>query len=231
MHDRLGSLVTSFEPWRRLNRWLDVGCGAGALLAAAERRGWEVIGTEVALGAAEAVRARGFDVRVGQLERLGLPQGRFDVVSLVEVVEHHPDPRALFAAAATLVRPGGAIYVTTPHGRGISARLLGTRWSVVAPPEHLQLFSARGLQEALSAAGLRRRELHTHAVDPSELLRSLRSRGAGAGAPGSRVESSYRLNESLSSSRAGTLLKGMANAALSATRLGDSLKLIAERPP
>ena len=48
--------------------------------------------------------------------------------------------------------------------------------------------------------------------------------------PGARVESGYRLNESLSSSRAGAALKGAANAALSATRLGDTIKLVAERP-
>ena len=46
---------------------------------------------------------------------------------------------------------------------------------------------------------------------------------------GDRVESSYRLNESLSARRAGALLKGAANAALSATRLGDAIKLVATR--
>lgn len=229
VHERLEEIVAGFEPWRRLNRWLDVGCGAGTLLDAARRRGWEVAGTEVAAGAAEAVRARGYDVRVGELERLDLPLDGFDVVSVVEVLEHHPEPRALLAAAARLLRLGGALYVTTPHGRGISARLLGLRWSVVAPPEHLQLLSARGLREAVTATGLQVRDLRIHAVNPSELLRGLRSRGGRAVDPGSRVESSYRVNEALSAGRAGAVLKRVANAALSATRLGDSLKLIAER--
>lgn len=229
VHRQLERVVASFEPWRRCNRWLDVGCGAGALMAAARRRRWDVIGTEVAAGAAEAVRAQGFEVRTGELERLGLPAGGFDVISMVEVVEHVPDPRALLDAAGTLLRPEGAIYITTPHARGVSARLLRTRWSVVSPPEHLQLFSARGLRGAAVAAGLRVCELHTHNIDPNELLRAARSRSGPAVAPGARVESSYRLNESLSSNRAGTILKRVANATLSATRLGDSLKLVAER--
>ena len=61
------------------------------------------------------------------------------MVSLVEVVEHVDDPAAVVQAARHLIRPGGAMYITTPHGRGVSARLLRSGWSAVAPPEHLQL--------------------------------------------------------------------------------------------
>lgn len=230
VHQQLERLVASFEPGRRLNRWLDVGCGAGALMAAARRGGWEVIGTEIAADAAEAVRAEGFEVRTGDLDQLGLPGGGFDVISIVEVIEHVPDPRALLDTAGELLRPEGELYLTTPHARGVSARLLGTGWSVITPPEHLQLFSIRGLRAATAGAGLRVRELHTHAVDPSELVRAARSRGGRAVHPPARVESSYRLNEALSSNRAGAILKRVANATLSAARLGDSLKVVAERP-
>jgi 2-polyprenyl-3-methyl-5-hydroxy-6-metoxy-1,4-benzoquinol methylase len=140
VHRRLEELVSDFDEDRQLNRWLDVGCGAGTLLEAARGRGWEVIGTEVAERAAQALRPKGFDVRSGELGQLELPEAEFDVVSMLEVIEHVPDVSALLAASRRLLRPGGALYVTTPHGRGISARLLGTKWSVVCPPEHLQLF-------------------------------------------------------------------------------------------
>jgi 2-polyprenyl-3-methyl-5-hydroxy-6-metoxy-1,4-benzoquinol methylase len=60
---------------------------------------------------------------------------------MVEVLEHAREPRTLIRAARQLLRPGGSFYVTTPHARGLSERLLGMKWSVVSPPEHLQLFS------------------------------------------------------------------------------------------
>ncbi len=228
VHAQLDRVAASFGERRNLNRWLDVGCGAGSLMAAARRQGWEVTGTEVAAGAADAVRAQGFEVEFGELEALDLPEEGFDVVSIIEVIEHVPDPRQMLRTAERLLRKGGALHLTTPHGRGISARLLGTRWSVVSPPEHLHLFSATGLQIAVDDARLRVCTLDTHAVNPNELLQALRLRGPRV-QPGARVESSYRLNESLSSNRAGTLLKRAANATLAATRLGDSLKLVAER--
>ena len=150
-------------------------------------------------------------------------------MSVIEVIEHVADVSTLLVASRRLLRPGGALYITTPHGRGISARLLGTRWSVVGPPEHLQLFSTRGLRTALARSGLELRWLRTRAVNPTELLRAMRREAPATGA-GGRVESGYRLNETLTSSRAGTIFKGAANVALNATGLGDKIRLVAERP-
>lgn len=224
---RLEEVVGEFEPYRRSGRWLDVGCGAGTLMRAGRNRGWAAVGTEVAAGAAEAVREDGFEVHVGELSALPLEAGSFDVVSLVEVVEHVKDPRGLMLEAARLIRPGGAMYVTTPHSRGISARLLRSRWSAVAPPEHLQLFSVRGLEGVLTHAGTRPRRLRTHVVNPHELLDALRRRDEPTG--WERVESSYALNESLRASRRGAFLKASVNAALDVLRLGDAIKAEAVR--
>jgi SAM-dependent methyltransferase len=225
---RLEEVVGEFEPYRRSGRWLDVGCGAGALMRAATRQGWSAVGTEMGEGAAEAVRAGGFEVHVGELEALGLEEESFDVVSLVEVIEHVDDPGQLVRDARRLVRPGGALYVTTPHARGISARLLRNRWSAVGPPEHLQLFSLAGLRVLMERADLDVRWARTHAVNPHELLAALRRQGDQTG--GERVETGYSLNESLSGSRRGQAVKSAANAVLNATRLGDAIKLAAERP-
>jgi hypothetical protein len=98
----------------------------------------------------------------------------------------------------------------------------------MSPPEHLQLFSVEGLRRALSGAGLQLLTVRCHAVNPRELIGAFRSADATAG--GDRVESGYQLNEALSSGRAGRLAKATANAVLSATRLGDSLKVTARRP-
>lgn len=131
---RLDETVSSLERYRGLNRWLDVGCGAGTLLRAAGNLGWEAVGTEVSTAAVESGRVARLDVRLGETADLALPQGACDVISMVEVLEHVRDPHDLLVEeAARLVCPGGAVYLTTPHGRSLSARLLRTRWRVVAP--------------------------------------------------------------------------------------------------
>jgi SAM-dependent methyltransferase len=148
---------------------------------------------------------------------------------MVEVIEHVRDPHELIADAARLVRPGGAVYITTPHGRGISARLLRTRWSVVTPPDHLQLLSIQGLRAALGNAGFVVRSVSTHGLNPYELVAGLRH-GRARPQAHSNTETSYRLNESLSTRRSGVIVKRAVNAALTAVRLGDTLKVVAERP-
>ena len=224
----LDTVVQHLDVYRRLNRWLDVGCGAGTLMRAASRRGWVTHGIEVAPRAAEALRRDGFEVHLGTIEDAPFAHASFDVVSVVEVVEHVADCESLLRAASRMVRPGGAMYLTTPNGRGLSARVLGTRWSAVAPPEHLQLFSIAGLRTMVERSGLRVRRIHVHAVNPGELVAALRRSEARTATE--RVATGYELNESLTRTRKGVAAKATANAVLNACRLGDTLKLTAERP-
>jgi 2-polyprenyl-3-methyl-5-hydroxy-6-metoxy-1,4-benzoquinol methylase len=228
VEQRLEDLVKDFEAFRVGNRWLDVGCGAGTLLRAAVRRGWDVIGTEVSERAVDAGRSQGLDVRAGELERLDLEPASFDVVSAIEVLEHVPSPDGLVAAAARLIRPGGALYVTTPHADGLSARLLRKRWSVISPPEHLQLLSIRGLKTLLQGSGLEILRIRTETINPRELIDTLRHRPGIGG--GERVASGYRLNEALTARVSGRILKVAVNAALNTLRLGDTLKVTAGTP-
>ena len=229
VHRRLDELVAALEPYRLENRWLDVGCGAGALVEAAARAGWRVQGTEVAPQPVDRLRSRGFDVLRGRVQDLQLPEAAYDVVTLLEVLEHVSDPRALIASAAGLLRPGGVLYLTTPHARGVSARVLGLGWSVVGPPEHLQLLSVGGVRAMANASGLVEESVQTHAVNPHELLGALRRRRGAAGGT-ERVQSSCALNEALHRRRSGVWLKQVVNALLDATRLGDALKYRAARP-
>ena len=245
----LDEIVSTFEPYRKNNRVLDVGCGAGTFLEAAGRAGWKAIGVEVSRTASEHIRQRGFEVFCGELQQANYPHDHFDVVIASEVLEHVPDPRTMIEEIARVLRPGGLLWATTPHGRGISARLLGSKWSIVCPPEHLQLFSVASMKKLLGSAGFRKVSVATHGTNPFEILHSLRhgakgvaaDNGAGRSDEGdqggagesrenfNRVESSYQLNEFLSDSPFRRFLKGTLNGLLNVGRIGDSLKIRAEK--
>ncbi|MEK6281555.1 MAG: class I SAM-dependent methyltransferase [Acidobacteriota bacterium] len=233
---RLDEIIAGFASYRRDGRLLDVGFGAGTLLEAAGRGGWQAFGVEVSQKAADHVRGLGFEVFCGTLAEAHYPSNYFDVVTASEVLEHVTDPEIVLQDIARVLRPGGLLWLTTPHGRGLSAYLLGLKWSIVSPPEHLQLFSRDGIKKMLAATGLRPVRVVTEGVNPYELLHGLR---AGAdqrqatsehGEKGfGRVESSYRLNESLMASPSRRRLKDALNGLLNVVRLGDSLKIWAEK--
>lgn len=237
---RLDEIVATFDSYRRNNRLLDVGFGAGTFLEAAARGKWQAFGVEVSHTAVEHVRDRGFQLFCGELGKAGYPDDYFDVIIASEVLEHVPYPQALLEDIARVLRPGGLLWATTPHGRGISARLLGLSWSNVCPPEHLQLFSVASIKELLPGAGFRRVEVATHGTNPFELLHSMRRRVTGAAQENgsgardgdesfNRVKSSYQLNEFLSDSPFRRFLKATLNSLLNTGRMGDSLKIRAEK--
>lgn len=234
IHQRLQEIVARFAPFRQTNRLLDIGCGSGVLLEAAHAAGWEAEGLEVSRPAVEHIRKMGFTVFNGELAEAHYPGAHFDVVTCSEILEHVPDPQALVTEVARILRPGGLFWATTPHGRGMSARLLGTKWSIVCPPEHLHLFSRRGIRNLLKAAGFNHPHILTHGVNPFEIVNALRRQktdnGAStlretAGGGTERVESSYQLNEKLTRNQFNKALKATLNGVLGLTRMGDSLKI------
>lgn len=233
---RLDQILAEFEPYRQANRLLDLGSGAGSILEAARRAGWTAEGVEVSRTAVEHTRSLGFNVHWGELAGASYPASHFDVVTASEVIEHVADPQALLKEIARVLRPGGLLWATTPHGRGVGARVMGLEWENVIPPNHLQLFSSRGIRTLLARAGFRRTRILTQGMNPFELLQRLRRRPrshndaeqASKAVESGQAMSSQQLNELLTQSPVRRMTKGAVNSLLNFSRLGDSLKIWAE---
>lgn len=230
---RVEEIIAGFEPYRQTGRLLEIGFGAGAMLHAAARAGWEAAGTEISRTAADHGRAQGLDVFCGELSEAGYADGRFDVVIASELLEHVSHPGELISEVARILRPGGLLWATTPNIRGLSSRLLGLNWTTVSP-DHLHLFSPKGITCLLQSAGFRRVRIDSQGVNPFELWHALLHRDQflkadPAAAVTARVTSGLGLNESLSKSGPGRAFRKIANEFLRLSRLGDSLKVWAER--
>src|SRR5215213_4308956 len=177
---RLEEITAEFSPYRQNNRLLDIGCGAGNLLLAAQKHGWEGTGLDVAAGAVKHMRELGFEVFQGELQQARFPSQHFDVITGAELLEHLAEPRLVVQEVARLLRPGGLFWTTTPHACGLSARVLGLKWRCVWPPEHLQLFSAGGIKALLRDAGFKQIRFQTTGGNPIEILHAM---GAKKDAP------------------------------------------------
>jgi 2-polyprenyl-3-methyl-5-hydroxy-6-metoxy-1,4-benzoquinol methylase len=73
-------------------RLLDAGCGSGRTLDDLARFG-RVIGLDLSPTAVSVARSRGHDVRLADIADIPLPDGRFDVVTCLDVLEHVADDR------------------------------------------------------------------------------------------------------------------------------------------
>ena len=105
---------------------LDVGCGAGLLAEPLARMGGQVTAVDAAPELIVAAKAHSdaaglaIDYRAIGVEAL---DGRFDLVTAMEVVEHVADPRAFVASLAARLAPGGLLILSTPN-RTAWSRLL-----------------------------------------------------------------------------------------------------------
>lgn len=148
---RLALIRRSAPRGRRL---LDVGCGTGTFLSVA-RESYQCCGVDVSAEAVAVVRERlGVEAYAGDLIGLDLPGGKFDVITLFDVIEHVLEPGAWMQAVRRLLAPRGVVVVTTGDTDSLACRLTGRWWHLMTPPEHLTFFSRRGLTEMMTRSGL-----------------------------------------------------------------------------
>jgi 2-polyprenyl-6-hydroxyphenyl methylase / 3-demethylubiquinone-9 3-methyltransferase len=147
-------------------RVLDVGCGGGLLCETLARAGAEVTGIDLAPGMIEVARLHAaaqnlnIDYRLQDAQELSLAApGTFDIVTCMEMLEHVPHPAATIAALARLVRPQGAVFVST-----INRNLKSFVLAIVAA-EYLLRLIPRGTHE------------YARLIRPAELARWARAAG------------------------------------------------------
>ena len=128
---------------------IDVGAATGFFLKLAVDRGWTGIGIEPSAHASAAARNKGLDVRTGIFDSDSFPAESVDAITLWDVIEHVPDPVGLLRTVHATLRPGGLVAINTPDSGSLLARVLGSRWHLVVPPEHLFLFNQTSLRHAL----------------------------------------------------------------------------------
>ncbi len=133
-------------------RLLDIGCGVGVLLAAAAPR-WQARGVEPSKWAVRHAReVFKLDVIEGSVDSARFPDGSFDAVTLLDVIEHLPDPTRVLTEIHRILRPGGAFYIYTPDIGAPVARLMG-RWWWGLRAAHLYYFSGATLPALLTKVG------------------------------------------------------------------------------
>lgn len=157
---------------------LDVGCGVGLISEPLSRLGARVTGFDPAPTLIAVARAHAAETgvapnyRQGELEDVAKEAARFDVVVAMEVVEHVNDVGAFVATAASLIKPGGMIALSTVNRtpKSFALAIVGAeyilRW--LAPGTHRweQFVTPAELEAALKAAGLTRIRLQGLIYNP-----------------------------------------------------------------
>lgn len=168
---------------------LDVGCGPGLFVEAAQARGFRVTGLELNATLAQRARERtGAEVVVGDFLATPLAGRKFDVITMLDLIEHLPDPVGALAQSAELLAPGGRLVLYTPNHSSVIVRVAdlvyrATRGRLAGPVAeifdctHVVFFDVATLTRAVHAAGLDCVDVAMGKYDPA---RSNQATGASA---------------------------------------------------
>jgi 2-polyprenyl-3-methyl-5-hydroxy-6-metoxy-1,4-benzoquinol methylase len=135
--------------------FLDIGANGGFMAEAAREAGFDAVGIEPDPASVAYARANYPRITVvqGLLEDADLGGRQFDVAYCSEVIEHSTDCNRFAARLASVLRPGGLLYLTTPDiGHWRRPKDLA-RWDGFAPPAHCLYFTPRNLAMLLERHG------------------------------------------------------------------------------
>jgi 2-polyprenyl-3-methyl-5-hydroxy-6-metoxy-1,4-benzoquinol methylase len=149
------NVLDGVAPGRRL---LEVGCGTGDFLRFAQEHGFSSVGTEPALEAAQRAVSKGLTVHGMTLDKFAAQsQAEFDVVVMINVLEHVPDAVRTIQECRQLLGPAGILCVRVPNDfteiQAAAREKIGAGPWWIAVPDHINYFNFASLTQTLDRLG------------------------------------------------------------------------------
>lgn len=151
---------------------LDLGCGSGHFLRAAEQAGFTGCGIEPAEGFARyAAEQVGVNVIHDDIYTIDLPHNHYDVITAWDVIEHVSDPKDMLARCQQWLKPGGILALRFPSStwqkiKGVVFhQLLNSDRASFGPTMHLYFFSDQTIRKITQQVGLDVLDVFTTATE------------------------------------------------------------------
>lgn len=148
----LSAITSATPPPRRL---LDVGCAYGYFVELAMAAGYDAYGIDASeFAAGWAKKKFNGRIRHGTIGSFAPNGARYDIVTLLDVVEHLGDPRSDLSKVSSLLAADGVVLIATGDTQSVAAKMLGRRWTFYIPPQHLFFFNRQNFTRLLGESGL-----------------------------------------------------------------------------
>jgi len=157
-------------------KWVDIGCGIGDLVYAASQLGCDAIGYDVDNREIEHGKIFGSNISLNEITRENASSliGDADVVSLISVLEHLPNPTELLGIISNNIKPTAKIVIEVPRFESISSAINIAFPDLISrhmlPPNHIMLFTEDSFDRLLKNVNLKKRTVWYYGMDINELF-------------------------------------------------------------
>ncbi len=148
------------SPWDQLpGSVLDIGCGPGFFLEAAQSKGYDAFGLDPSDYIVKVASEKfGERIQKGVIESADYPSDHFDLVVAFDTFEHVYHPLEWLSAVRRVLRspdpgsgkPGGLLAITTPDPTSLLAKISGKKWVSFKLPEHVFYWSPVTIRRVLA---------------------------------------------------------------------------------
>ena len=141
---------------------VDIGCGNGDFISIAREHGWNVSGAEISGPAVEyGVSKRGLNILQSSLIEFPFESAKFEVATILDVLEHLPNPKSTLKEIYRVLKPGGLLIARVPNTpfQLVKAKIQrlrhGKKFTTMATPLHLNHFNFESLSRMIVEAGFK----------------------------------------------------------------------------
>jgi len=159
------SAITKILRWQQKcgqnggGKILDLGCGSGHFLCAAQNNGFVGTGIEPSTSSAHYAKQKGVNVLHVDMYQANLPENSFDVITAFDVLEHVSDPKQMLTLCHKWLKPGGILVLRFPSStwqkiKGVILHnILSSSRPSFAPTMHLYFFSVKTIEKMTTNIG------------------------------------------------------------------------------
>lgn len=130
---------------------LDVGCGSGLLVRELQNRGHRAYGLEPSSFLSSEGIKRQMQIYQGTFDDYAFAED-FNLVSLIDVIEHVQDPRKMLSSTHKALQTTGVLLLVTPRRDSLIRKLLGFKWWHYRVA-HVAYFSKANIMDLLHEVG------------------------------------------------------------------------------
>lgn len=167
--------IRNIQKYVKTGNFLDIGSSFGGFLKRAQRAGFTVQGVEISPYSSEYAEKSGIPTVNSNFLNADLPKDHYNVITMVEVIEHLDSPTDVFKKLYSIMQKDGLLLIQTADFEGKQAADAGKNYHYYLPG-HLYYYSKSNLTAALKKAGFKKFILY-QGVDFPLRAKLLKSRG------------------------------------------------------